>query len=154
MLGELWGIWRFGDDWLYPLCFEWHSECCPPHLFRFIWEACPPLHTPTSMLGTAKYETVNCYPICPFIRSLGRQPHFFLLSTAMPHTFTVLSKVWVFSDLVASQCLLRDALHCLLLYFFSEEDCSAGKIMLTHSSIYKKIELHETLEDLEDLQDS
>lgn len=31
----------------------------------------------TSMLGKVKYETVNCYAICQFIRSLGRQPHFF-----------------------------------------------------------------------------
>lgn len=65
----------------------------------------------------------------------GKAATFFLLSSAMPHTFTVLSKVWVFSDLVASQCLLRDALHCPLLYFFCEEDCSASKIMLPHSSI-------------------
>lgn len=67
----------------------------------------------TSMLGKVKYETVNCYAICWFIRSLGRQPHFFLLSTAMPHTFTI-----SMYDLVASCCLWRDALHCPLLFLF------------------------------------
>lgn len=69
---------------------------------------------------------------CELLRHLsvhkvtGKTATFFVLSTAMPHTFTM--SVY---DLVASHCLWRDALYCpLLCCFFSEEEytfpCSAS----------------------------
>lgn len=70
------------------------------------------------MLGKGKYE-VELLSHLLVHKGHWEESHVFSLSTAVLHTFTMLSKVCVFSDVVSAQRLLRDALYCPLLCYVS-----------------------------------
>lgn len=100
-----------------------------------------PVQPPTSMLGKGKYETVSCYPICQFIRSLGREPHFFSIcchAAYICNAVKSLSLQWPSSlPVPAERC---PALSSALLYFSSEEEYTFlySSILGNGYTVYKK----------------
>lgn len=101
------------NDWLYPLCIRVaFTVSSLTSLQIHLGSSFSPLTPLTSMLGEVKYETgLLCHLLVHKVT--GKAATFFLLSPAMPHTFTM--SVY---DLEASHCLWRDALYCPLLFLF------------------------------------
>lgn len=105
------------DDRLYPLCIWMAFRVSSLAALQiYLGSSFSPFTPLTSVLGKEKYETVNCYAICQFIRSLGRQPHFF--SYLLPCHIHL---QWV--------CMTQkppiacgEMPYIVLCWFFSEED--------------------------------